>query len=150
MRAGTKREKYLAENLAAANVKLTPEEMRAIEDAVPHSQVHSVVECWSGSVHQLQLASSVQQILSLFPSLICMSGYMRHASGTVMAADRHRTLAGWLPAAIDPALICATVPQAQEHSDGIATSGFFEACRSRFRRGPGVCIHSTDHRQTSP
>ncbi len=36
---GTKRIKYLEENLAAAHIKLSAEEMRALEEAVPEGAV---------------------------------------------------------------------------------------------------------------
>ena len=37
--AGTKQERYLDQNIAAASIRLTPQEMRAIEAAVPHTRV---------------------------------------------------------------------------------------------------------------
>ena len=36
---GTKHPKYLEENIAAFNIKLSPQELTAIEEAVPHAQV---------------------------------------------------------------------------------------------------------------
>ena len=38
---GTKRTSAFNENLAALHVKLTPEECKELEDAVPHHQVPS-------------------------------------------------------------------------------------------------------------
>ena len=37
--AGTKRVKYLEENIAAFNIKLSKEELAEIEEAIPHGQV---------------------------------------------------------------------------------------------------------------
>lgn len=36
---GTKRVKYLEENAAAVQIKLTPDELKELEDAVPQSSV---------------------------------------------------------------------------------------------------------------
>ena len=71
MSAGTKRERYLAENLAAASVKLTPEDMRAIEAAVPLSQVR--LGCDATSAWRMQAAGAGCDACSSHAGKHCMS-----------------------------------------------------------------------------